>query len=87
MYFALTKGIPTKNAFDERRWNKHDLRNARSLKESMDAVHAFCGLMAGFEGFIINDTLRKIQALRDKTMTLCPSYLSGVFAYSSSVSS
>ncbi len=59
MYFALTKGIPTKNAFDERRWNKHDLRNARSLKESMDAVHGFCGLMAGFEGFIINEYVKK----------------------------
>ncbi len=59
MYFALTKGIPTKNAFDERRWNTHDLQNARSLKESMDAVHGFCGLMAGFEGFIINDYVQK----------------------------
>ena len=29
--------------------------NAKSVKESMDAVHAFCGLMAGFEGFIINE--------------------------------
>lgn len=65
MFFVLTRGIPRKNAFEERKWNKHDLQNAKSVKESMDAVHGFCGLMAGFEGFIINEYVRKSPAPRD----------------------
>ena len=54
--FALTDGIPEEDSNGRREWNVYDLQNAKSVKESMDAVHGFCGLMAGFEGFIIHTT-------------------------------
>ena len=57
--FALTDGIPEEDSNGRREWNVYDLQNAKSVKESMDAVHGFCGLMAGFEGFIINDYVKK----------------------------
>ena len=56
--FALTKGIPRLDNSGKKLWNEHDLQNARSIKESMDSVHGFCGLMAGFQGFIINEYVR-----------------------------
>jgi hypothetical protein len=36
-------------------WTKDQLADAKSVKESFDSLNAFCGLMAGFEAFIIND--------------------------------
>ena len=63
--FVLTKGIPTKNSSKKLEWNDNDLRNAKSVKESMDAVNGFCGLMAGFEGFIINEYVKKNQNSND----------------------
>jgi hypothetical protein len=34
---------------------EEELKDAKSIKESMDCLNAFCGLMAGFEAFIINE--------------------------------
>ena len=56
--FSLTNGVPKKDESGKMVWNEHDLRNAKSVKESMDTVHGFCGLMAGFQGFIINEYVR-----------------------------
>jgi len=56
--FSLTNGVPKKDESGKMVWNEHDLRNAKSVKESMDAVNGFCGLMAGFQGFIINEYVR-----------------------------
>ena len=55
---SLTNGVPKKDESGKMVWNENDLRNAKSVKESMDAVHGFCGLMAGFQGFIINEYVR-----------------------------
>jgi len=56
--FSLTNGVPKKDESGKMVWNENDLRNAKSVKESMDAVNGFCGLMAGFQGFIINEYVR-----------------------------
>ena len=56
MTAALTSGFPTTTP---PKWTERDEKNALSVKESMDAVHGFCGLMAGFEGFIINEYVQK----------------------------
>ena len=37
------------------KWNDTELTNIKSVKESLDHIHAYTGLMAGFEGFIINE--------------------------------
>ena len=55
---SLTIGVPKKDESGKMVWNENDLRNAKSVKESMDSVHGFCGLMAGFQGFIINEYVR-----------------------------
>lgn len=47
-------GIPSGCA-----WDDTELENAKSVKESMDAIHGFTGLMAGFEGFIINEYINQ----------------------------
>ena len=39
--FALTDGIPEEDSNGRREWNVYDLQNAKSVKESMDAVHGF----------------------------------------------
>ena len=56
--FSLTNGVPKKDESGKMVWNENDLRNAKSVKESMDAVHGFCGLMAGFQRFKINEYVR-----------------------------
>ena len=63
--FVLTESVPTENSSGKLEWNVDDLRNAKSVKESMDAVNGFCGLMAGFEGFIINEYVKKNQNSND----------------------
>tara|TARA_B100001175_G_scaffold126498_1_gene107611 strand:+ start:152 stop:829 length:678 start_codon:yes stop_codon:yes gene_type:complete len=63
--FSLTNGVPKKDESGKMVWNEHDLRNAKSVKESMDTVHGFCGLMAGFQGFIINEYVRMEKTPRE----------------------
>ena len=36
--FSLTNGVPKKDESGKMVWNENDLRNAKSVKESMDAV-------------------------------------------------
>lgn len=45
----------TDNTPNQGRLSEVQLENALSVKESMDSIHSFCGLMAGFTGFIINE--------------------------------
>tara|TARA_B100001173_G_scaffold311740_1_gene329986 strand:+ start:1211 stop:1888 length:678 start_codon:yes stop_codon:yes gene_type:complete len=63
--FSLTNGVPKKDESGKMVWNENDLRNAKSVKESMDAVNGFCGLMAGFQGFIINEYVRMEKTPRE----------------------
>ena len=77
--FVLTNGIPKENSSGKLEWNDNDLRNAKSVKESMDAVNGFCGLMAGFEGFIINEYVKKNRNSNDDDETLSITFQWGLF--------
>ena len=39
--------------------SQYDIVNAKSLDESFAAIPAFCGLIAGFEAFVINEYVEK----------------------------
>ena len=72
---SLTNGVPKKDESGKMVWNENDLRNAKSVKESMDSVHGFCGLMAGFQGFIINEYVQASEFFLEKAQI---SYLNAI---------
>jgi hypothetical protein len=67
--FTFTEGLPKEDDSGKILWNEYDLQNAKSVKGSMDSVHGFCGLMAGFQGFIINEYVKMDKHPEDNELS------------------